>query len=264
MKKIFRKIIPMIDRNVEILLKARINNDLSEELNNALQNSKCGIIHVKHAITGKTHYGITAAFGEGVGCYMSNEDEWFTTSTIKKINWEEEYFETLNSKYFFDFEELDFQELYNAVFGYMNNITVKVKKLNENAVIPKYMSAGAACVDITATSIEYDSKMNRFIYHTGLAFEVPKGYYMDIRPRSNMTKKRCAIVNANGTLDSDYRGELIIVITNLDVDNHVQPYDVGDRICQIMILPYPTIEFVEVDELSNTTRGEGGFGSTNK
>lgn len=118
MKKIFRKIIPMIDRNVEILLKARINNDLSEELNNALQNSKCGIIHVKHAITDKTHYGITAAFGEGIGCYMSNEDRWFTTSTIKKINWKEGYFETLNSKYFFDFEELNFRKLYNAVFEY--------------------------------------------------------------------------------------------------------------------------------------------------
>ena len=117
MKKIFQKIIPMVDANVETLLEARVNNDLSEELNNALQNSKCGIIHVKHANTGKTHYGITAAFGEGIGCYMSNEDNWFTTSTIKKINWEEKHFETLNSKYFFDFEELDFQELYNVVFG---------------------------------------------------------------------------------------------------------------------------------------------------
>lgn len=140
---------------------------------------------------------------------------------------------------------------------------IKVKKLNENAVIPKYMSTGAACMDITAIGVEYDSNMNRFIYHTGLAFEVPEGYYMDLRPRSNMTKKRCVIVNANGTLDSDYRGELMVIITNLDTDNYVQPYNVGDRVCQMMILPYPKVEFEEVDELSNTTRGEGGFGSTN-
>ena len=78
-----------------------------------------------------------------------------------------------------------------------------------------------------------------------------------------MTKKRCAILNANGTLDADYRGELLIVITNLDTGFNEQPYEVGDRICQIMILPYPKVEFIEVDELNDTDRGEGGFGSTN-
>lgn len=143
-----------------------------------------------------------------------------------------------------------------------NKMKVKIKKLREKAVIPQYMSEGAACMDITAISWAYDAKLNRFIYQTGLAFEVPEGYYMDLRPRSNMTKKRCAIVNANGTLDSDYRGELMIVITNLDQDNHVPPYDSMERVCQMMILPYPKIEFEEVEELSDTARSSNGFGST--
>ena len=260
------KLIRMLDKNVEALLKYKVSNNknnLPKDTWEALKNAKCGLIRVTHSRTGKMHHGITAAFGEGVGCYMSNEDEWFTTSTIKYINWEDKYFETLNSKYFFGFDELDFQELYNDLFGYMDNLKVKIKKLDKNAVIPTYAHPGVDMgMDVTATNVEFDYKTQCFVYHTGLAFEVPKGYGMLIFPRSSNRKTEAYLANHVGILDSSYRGELMLMYKNRDADNHTQPYNIGDRIGQIVIIPYPQVEFEEVDELSETERGEGGFGST--
>lgn len=140
---------------------------------------------------------------------------------------------------------------------------VKIKKLNENAVIPQYAHPGVDMgMDITATSVEFDYKNQCFVYHTGLAFEVPEGYGMLIFPRSSNRKTEAYLANHVGILDSSYRGELMLMYKNRDADNHVQPYNIGDRIGQIVIIPYPQIEFEEVDELSKTERGEGGFGST--
>lgn len=142
---------------------------------------------------------------------------------------------------------------------------VKIKKLVDNAVIPFYAHPGDAGMDITCTSLEYDEKNDCIMYHTGLAFEVPKGYVMLIFTRSSNRKTNFYLTNAVGVLDSSYRGELMMAYKCRDngLLNEV-PYKVGDRIGQIMILPYPLIRFVEVDELSETERGTGGFGSTGK
>ena len=79
--------------------------EATQELYEALQNSKSGYIKIKHAITGDIHYGYTDTFGEGISCFLSNMHNWYTTSIIKHINWEEKYFDTLNSRYYFEFTE---------------------------------------------------------------------------------------------------------------------------------------------------------------
>ena len=153
---------------------------------------------------------------------------------------------------------------------------VKIKKLHPNAVIPKYESAGAAGMDLTATSKTYDDHGN-VVYGTGIAIQVPQGYYADLRPRSSISKYDLVLANSIGTIDSDYTGELIFkfkLVMNCQkfekakqdgsAGFHLDVYNVGDRIGQIIIMPYPKIEFVEVDELDKTERGNGGFASTDK
>lgn len=138
---------------------------------------------------------------------------------------------------------------------------VKIKKLNDSAVIPQYSTEGSAAMDVTAISerVENTTNYGYIEYGTGLAFEIPKGYYMDIRPRSSISNTGMILANSPGTLDSDYKGELRLRFKWI---KGTKKYNIGDRIGQIMILPYPTIEFEEVEELSTTERGEGGFGST--
>lgn len=142
---------------------------------------------------------------------------------------------------------------------------VKFKKLTENAVAPKYAHYGTDMgADITCTSYEYDEVKDRFIYHTGLAFEVPKGYGMLIFPRSSNTKTESYLPNSVGVLDSSYRGELMFIYKNRTAGHIVPPYKEGERIGQVIIFPYPIIDYQEVDELSETDRGTSGFGSTGK
>lgn len=141
---------------------------------------------------------------------------------------------------------------------------IKIKKINPNAVIPKYAKPGDVGMDITAVDCQYDSKMDCFVYDTGLAFEVPEGYGMFIFPRSSNRKTDAYLTNHVGILDAGYRGNLLLCYKNRDCSNHLPPYNVGDRIGQIVILPYPQIEFEEVSELSETERGTDGFGSTGK
>lgn len=159
---------------------------------------------------------------------------------------------------------------------------IKIKKLNEKAIIPTYAHPGTDMgLDITCIDYEYDSIRDRYIYHTGLSFEIPEGYGMLIFPRSSNTKTEAYLPNSVGILDSGYRGELMFIyklrstraqlfnyddnaLENLELMNEYAPYKVGDRIGQIIIIPYPQIEFKEVEELSNSERGDGGFGSTGK
>ena len=148
-------------------------------------------------------------------------------------------------------------------------LEVKIKKLHKDAVIPKYETVGSVGMDLTAVSKEYDEHGN-VVFGTGLAIQIPTGYYADLRPRSSISKYDLVLANSVGTIDADYRGELILKFkpsvyfgVNRGDDDGVM-YDVGDRIAQLVILPYPKVSFVEVDELSDTERGTGGFGSTNK
>ena len=143
---------------------------------------------------------------------------------------------------------------------------VKIKKLHPNAVIPKYESAGAAGMDLTAIRKTYDDHGN-VVYGSGLAFEIPENYVGLLFPRSSNAKKDLILSNSVGVIDSDYRGGVVFKfkMTCGFIDNKEgHAHEVGDRIGQIIIMPYPKIEFVEVDELDETERGNGGFGSTNK
>lgn len=134
---------------------------------------------------------------------------------------------------------------------------VKIKKLHENAVIPKYAQDGDSGLDLTATSINYDDHGNA-VYGTGLAIEIPKDYVGYIFPRSSISKKTLALTNSVGVIDSNYRGEIMLKFKF----SNISIYSIGDRIGQLIIMPIPYIELEEVEELSNTNRGTGGFGST--
>ncbi|WP_187260763.1 dUTP diphosphatase [Pontibacter beigongshangensis] len=140
---------------------------------------------------------------------------------------------------------------------------VKVKKLVERAVIPTYSKPGDAGLDLTA--VDYSETDRYQEYHTGLSFEIPEGYVGLLFPRSSITKHDMLLKNSVGVIDSSFRGEVTLRFQR--VSSGMNPlrkdYEVGDRIGQLIILPYPKIEFEEVQELSASERGTGGFGSTN-
>lgn len=149
----------------------------------------------------------------------------------------------------------------------MQDLSVKIKKLHKDAVIPSYAKHGDAGMDLTATSKEYDEHGN-VVYGTGLAFEIPDGYVGLLFPRSSNTKKDLVLGNSVGVLDSGYRGELFLkfkstIVNDMSYTYGLNEYEIGDRIGQIIIMPYPKVNFIEVEELTETERGQGGFGSTN-
>ncbi|MBC8306740.1 MAG: dUTP diphosphatase [Pelagibacterales bacterium] len=141
---------------------------------------------------------------------------------------------------------------------------IKFKKLAPNAIIPSYAKQGDAGLDLTAIAHTVDSKDHYIQYHTGLAVEIPEGYVGLIYPRSSNSKTDLRLANCVGVIDSGYRGEICFRY-KFPITKHftaIKRYLDGDRIGQLIIMPYPTIEPEEVSELSNTVRGEGGFGST--
>lgn len=146
--------------------------------------------------------------------------------------------------------------------GMLIPILVRIKKLNPNAVIPSYAKPGDAGMDLTAISCEFDAERGYYCYGTGLAMEIPEGYYGAVVPRSSIRKTEAIMQNTPGTIDSGYRGEVMVTFKNRDKDGNTSPYKVGDRVAQIIILPYPQVSFIESDELSETERGTGGHGST--
>lgn len=141
---------------------------------------------------------------------------------------------------------------------------VKVKKLDPNAVIPTYAHPNEdAGLDLTAVRIAYNKQYDYYEYHTGLAFEIPKGYVGLVYPRSSNRKTDCYMPNSVGVIDSGFRNEVLVTFKDKDMAHAIQPpYNVGDRIAQIIIMPYPQIELEEADELSESNRGKGGHGST--
>lgn len=146
---------------------------------------------------------------------------------------------------------------------------VKIKKLHKNAVIPKYAHSTDAGLDLVATSYEYDEKLHCHIYGTGIAIEIPEGYVGLIFPRSSNRKTESYLTNHVGVIDSGYRGEIMASFKTRDfkegeIQQLYKPYEVRDRIAQLIIMPYPKVEFKEVKELSSSDRGEGGHGSTGK
>lgn len=138
---------------------------------------------------------------------------------------------------------------------------VKIKKLHKDAVTPSYAKDGDAGLDLTATSVWSDDDGN-VCYGTGLAFEIPRGFVGLLFPRSSNAKKDLILSNSVGVLDSGYRGEVKFKFKPQKQGGNM--YEVGHKIGQIIIMPYPYIEFKEVEELSETERGAGGYGSTGK
>ncbi|MGE0545635.1 MAG: dUTP diphosphatase [Kofleriaceae bacterium] len=140
---------------------------------------------------------------------------------------------------------------------------VQIRKLRRDAVVPQYMSAHAAGMDLQA-AIDAPVTIapgNRSAIGTGLAFALPDGFEGQIRPRSGLARKHgLTLTNSVGTLDSDYSGELIVLLINHGEEPvTIEP---GHRIAQLVIAPVVQAELVEVDELPATERGAGGFGST--
>lgn len=139
---------------------------------------------------------------------------------------------------------------------------VKVKKLHPDAVIPSYSRIGDAGMDFVAMSANHSKEKCQITYGSGIAIEIPEGYVGLVFPRSSISKKDLVLSNSVGIIDSNYRGEIMFKF-NYDPDTEVpNVYGEGDRIGQIIIIPYPDIELVEADELSSTERGTGAFGSS--
>lgn len=149
---------------------------------------------------------------------------------------------------------------------------VKFKKVHKDAVLPSYAKEGDAGLDLTAISRKYNDKYGYYEYDTGIAVEIPEGYYGKIVPRSSISKYELFLCNHSGVIDSGWRGTLMCRFKETPKrqmhvydDGYVGDiYKVGDRIAQLIILPYPTIEVVEAVELSSTERGENGFGSSGR
>ena len=140
---------------------------------------------------------------------------------------------------------------------------VKFKKLSPEAVLPTYAKQGDAGLDLTAISrgVVENPHYGYIEYGTGIAVEIPEGYVGLIFPRSSISKTGLILSNCVGVIDSGYRGEIKFRFKWIkDTDSYVP----GDRIGQLVIMPYPQIEVEESDELSETERGDGGFGSSGK
>lgn len=136
---------------------------------------------------------------------------------------------------------------------------IKIKKLHENSTIPSYSKKGDAGMDLTIISSEIlDSEHIK--YYFGIAIEIPLGHVGLIFPRSSCYKQRQIMSNCVGVIDSGYRGELSAVM----IGTSDERYKIGERAAQILILPYPQIEFELTDSLLDSERGECGYGSSGK
>lgn len=170
------------------------------------------------------------------------------------------------------------------------SVTVRIKLLDEFAKIPQAMRSGDAGVDLYAVSRKVVRKGGRYVftYGTGIALEIPEGYVGLLAPRSSISKTKLRLANSIGIIDSNYRGELILKFVGdtslvpvskngpyVGQNGQNEPnmergfsrgdiYSIGDRIGQLMIIPYPIISFEAVESLSETSRGEGGFGSSGR
>lgn len=148
---------------------------------------------------------------------------------------------------------------------------IKFKKLAPGAVAPKQGTLGSAGFDLVAIRREVDMEHDLVLYHTGIAVEIPRGYVGLLFPRSSIHRLHVSLTNSVGVIDSDYRGEVKAVFRAKVLPRvassegyHYSMYEVGERFAQLVIVPIPDVEYVEAEELSETCRGEGGYGSTGR
>jgi dUTP pyrophosphatase len=169
--------------------------------------------------------------------------------------------DTLNSNSL----DSEFTNDLNNMLNLLNNdigvqLDVKIKKLHKDAVVPTYAKDGDAGLDLVATEI-IDNTSSQVTYGTGLAMEIPYGHVGLLFPRSSIKNHELELSNSVGVADSGYRGEIRAVFNKTNGPDSMK-YKVGDRVVQLIILPYPKINFVLSDELSDSERGTGGYGST--
>ena len=139
---------------------------------------------------------------------------------------------------------------------------VRFKRLFDDAVAPSKAHGNDAGYDLTAYTVSEDRKRNIVTYGTGVAVEIPDGYVGLIFPRSSVYKHQLELANCVGVIDSGYRGEIKFMFRI--VQPHISRYSLGDRIGQLVIMQLPSIELEEADDLSDSDRGIGGFGSTGR
>lgn len=150
-------------------------------------------------------------------------------------------------------------------YGYKpikETITVKVKKLHPNAVLPKFGKPGDMGADLVAVDVKYDAEHDYWEYKFGLSFELPSGYGMFLYPRSSNSNVQQILTNSVGCLDQGFRGEVRARFRDIGKGWTGKRHAVGDRIIQAVILPIPVTQYVEVTELADSDRGDGSFGST--
>ena len=135
-------------------------------------------------------------------------------------------------------------------------LKVKIKKLSDNAIVPKYTRSDDAGMDLTAISVNVTEAFVE--YKTGISIELPRGHVGLVFPRSSISKKDLSMSNSVAVFDVGYTGEYIIRFQKLGENI----YKVGERIAQLIILPYPKVEFEEVENLSDSERKSGAFGSS--
>lgn len=140
-------------------------------------------------------------------------------------------------------------------------MNIKIKKLHPDAKMPFRANPTDAGADLVAVSRDYNIE-GTITYGIGLSFEIPKGYCGLLIPRSSCSKMDLQMPNSVGVIDSDYRGEVKAIFA-ASKSNPIT-YDINDRVAQLLIVPIELATFTEVDELSDTERGDGGFGSTGK
>ena len=139
---------------------------------------------------------------------------------------------------------------------------VKVMKLVENAVLPMKAHPSDAGADLTVTSVEFDSEHDVYTYHSGIAMEIPEGHVGLLFPRSSIYSTGLSLTNCVGVIDANYRGEVTAKMRKSAFN--VEAYEVGDRFCQVIVMPIPSVQFTEAKQLSNTDRGTGGYGSSGR
>lgn len=144
----------------------------------------------------------------------------------------------------------------------MADIAVPIQRLDETLAMPSYAYAGDAGLDLRSAEDIVLQPFERRLISCGIALAIPRGYAGFVLPRSGLAAKHgISIVNAPGLIDSDYRGEIKVILVNLDAH---EPFAVsrGDRIAQLVILAVPSVDLAETDDLGETSRGSGGFGSS--
>jgi dUTP pyrophosphatase len=203
--------------------------------------------------------------------YQKEEEGW-----NKQTDYLEDAFYFYNTieqnDYWMDWHNKEYKE------ESISKLKVKIKKLHPNSIVPSYAKEGDAGMDLTAVS-EHIDKQGNVVYGTGLAFEIPKGYVGLLFPRSSLSNTDLRLTNSVGVIDSGYRGEVSFKFRNDNFAKLDSPmkaefingdlsfqnnYSKGERVGQILILPYPEVEFEVVEELTKTERGNDGYGSTGK